>query len=62
MLAQGPVAESPQDQVVDGIVPGVLDVQILEQKGIRPKDAVRPGTHLMATTDHATCPAVASTR
>ena len=53
VLPQGHAAEEPQDQVVVGVVPGVLDGHILEQTTVHPKDVVHPGPHLLDTTRHA---------
>ena len=51
VLPQGHAAEATRDQVVVGVVPGVLDGHILEQTTLHPKDVVHPEPYLISTTD-----------
>ena len=60
MIPQGHAGESPQDNVVVGVVPGVPYRHILEQTTVRPKYVVHMGPHLLAVLENAPLPAIPS--
>ena len=60
IIPKGHYTEAPQDQVVVGVVPGVLDGHILEHTSVGPNDLVRPGPHLLSMMEHPPCPDVPS--
>ena len=58
MFPLGCAAESPYDQVMIRIVPGILDVNILEHMLVCYKYVVRLGPHLLATMENTPHPVV----
>ena len=50
--------EAPQDQVVVRVVPGIPDIDILEQTEVCTKYVIRPGSHLLAVTEHDPHPGI----